>query len=459
MKKNIILRTISLILCSVIFFSCNLISFAQSKTADEPSSDVLDVNASVKAEETVRAIKEVKTELICISKYGNTVNFPENSAEGVLAAAESGADMILVRVMKTADGQIVLLSDSDLSKICVSKDGKAVNKNVTQINYDELKGYFLRNGSGLSQEKMTAYAVPTLRQVIELVDKRAVLLIEDGWEYRNEIYDILSECNALNYTALLTDAKKSEISKWQESKSVSPLIVTKYKGNIVWNSRPYIKKSASVGAIGVLLECKNAYSTTFSRSTVSKNKGSIRAAIDMTDPKLCGNRKDNPVYWDDVTSRGFSMIITNNVEQFIEYRLRVENSRKKLEELLLKASEVDYDLCSTSSANALKSVADEADIAVKTSFCAMELEDLYNSMSYAYNALQEKGANDKGSLTYSGGRVLAAVLVTILLVIMEIAFEALRNKSIALRKNGKKLFFSKSKKKAGKKKRNIIDMK
>lgn len=457
MNKTMLSRVISLMLCAVIMFSCQLISFAENDTTTVPSNDVLDVNASTKVEGTISAIKEVKTELICISKYGNTVSFPANSAEGVLAAAQAGADMVLVRVMKTADGQIVLLSDSDLSNVCVTNDGKPVNKDVTQMNYDELKNYFLRNGSGVSSEKMTAYAVPTLKGVLELVDKRTVLLIEDGWEYRNEIYDILSECNALGYTALLTDAPKSEIVKWQASKASLPLIVTKYKGTVVWNSRSYIRKSASVGAIGVLLENKNAYSTTFSKSTVAKTKGEIRAMIDMTDPKLCGNRQDIPVYWDDVTSRGFSMIITNNIEQFIEYRNRVEQARKNLENLLEKASDVDYELCSVSSANTLKSAVKKADAAVISSVSAMELETLYNSMNNAYNSLQEKSEGDKATATYSSGRILAAVLVTILLVVMELAFEFFRNKSIAMRNNGKKLFFSKSKKKKAKKKKRDIN--
>lgn len=454
MKRNTVIGIFSIIISVVIAFSCALISFAEGEPVNQPTPDAVNVNASTKVEETISAIKEVKTELICISKYGNTANFPENSAEGILAAAESGADMILVKVKRTADNQIVLISDSNLADVCVDKDGNPIKKDVSQIDYNELKTYFLRNGKVVTQETMTAYAVPTLKQVIELLDKRAVLLIEDGWEYRNEIYDILSECNALSYNAILTDAKKSSVSRWLSSKQSAPLIVTKYDGTVVWNSRSYIRKSAALGAIGVLLTNNNAYSTTFSKSTVGKTNGKLRAAIDMTDPELCGNRQDTALYWDDVTSRGFSMVITNNIEQFIEYRLRVEESRKTLENLIVKVSEIDLTLFSSASSSALKTSLEKADFAAKNSVSAMELDNAYINLFSAYNNLKENGEKDKGSTTYTSGRIFAAIIVTVVLVLMELAFEVLRNKSIALRKNGKKLFFSNKKKR---KKNNTIN--
>lgn len=455
MKKNILFYILSLILCIIMLASNILAVFAEDNaSADTRSGNIVDVDQTPKAQETVTAVKDVKTELICISKYGDILRFPANSAEGVLSAAEQGADMVLVRAEKTADGQIVLLSEPNLSNICVDKDGKKVNKNVSQVNYDELKAYFLCNSSGLPSEKKSAYSVPTLQHTLELVDKRTVLLIDNGWEWRNEIYDILSNAGALEYTALITDAGKSEILKWEQSKGQSPLIVTKYSGTVVWNSRAYIRKSVAAQAIGVLLENNNAYSTTFSKSTVAKTKGQIRAAIDMTDPKLCGNRQDTAVYWDDVTGRGFSMIITNNIDSFIDYRLRVEQSRRKLDELLKTAQEVDFTLLSASSSSKLKKASEEAEKVLNSSVSAIEIENEYNRLFAEYGSIREKGSDSSKAATYTKGRITAAVLVTVLLIIAEFAFEYFRNKSIALRKNGKKLFFN-SKRKKKKKSRKI----
>ncbi len=447
-------KTLSRILLSMLFTVIVAFNIIPVFAEDGEAPGASDASPVSKAQETVNALTEVNTELICISKYGDTLHYPANSAEGVLACAEQGADMVLVRAEKTADGQIVLLSASNLSKICVDKDGKPVNKSVSQINYDELKGYFLCNSTGLSSEKMSAYSAPTLQHTLELVDNRTVLLIDNAWNFRNEIYDVLSKCGALGSAALITDAGKSEISKWLESKGQAPLIVTKYSGTIVWNSRAYIRKSAAVGAAGVILENNNAYSTTFSKSTVAKTKGKIRAAVDMTDPKLCGNRQDNAVYWDDVTSRGFSMIITNNIEQFIDYKLRVEQSRRKLDDLLKKVNEIDFALLNASSSSELKKEAERADKILKTSVSALETENEYNALFAVYGSIGEKGnAAEKGA-SYSKGRIAAAVSVTVLLIFAEFVFEFLRNKSIAFRKNGKKLFFN-SKRKKKKKSRKI----
>lgn len=455
--KNGMKSIISLLLCLIIAFSVSIIAFAEADTneSDISTETVPEISTTSKVEETISAVVNNPTELICISKLGDTVNYPENSAEGILAAAESGADMVLVSVRKTEDDVIVLFTDSNLSRMCVDKEGNTVDKEIKNVKFDELQTYFLRNGSGNNHEKMTAYSVPSLKQTLESLNKRVVLLLDGGWEYRNDIYDLLVECNALDYVAFVTDAKKSTVAKWKASKPAAPLVVTEYNGTVIWNSRSYIKKSANINALGVILSCQNAYSTTFSKSTVKKTAGKTRAVIDMTDAKKCGKRLDTAVYWDDVTLRGFSMIITNNIEQFIDYRSRVDTSRKTLENLIVRVNEVDLTLCSTSSANALKQSLEDADKIAKTSVSAMEIDNAYNDLYKSFNNLQNKTDKDKGSSTITGGRIVAAIVVVIAIVFMEIAFEVLRNKSIALRKVGKKLFFSKDKKR--KKKKNTIN--
>lgn len=78
---------------------------------------VIKATAKQKSESIYNEFKKSDGELICVSKYGDTDKFPENSAEAVAAAAEKGADIVYVSVKKTSDGYVVLMTDSNLSRM------------------------------------------------------------------------------------------------------------------------------------------------------------------------------------------------------------------------------------------------------------------------------------------------------------------------------------------------------
>lgn len=403
-------------------------------------SSVFAVNAEEKVTNNdISAILQNDYEkLVCVSKYGDTVNYPENSAEGVAAAADAGADIILVSVKKTADDVIVLMADNNLSRMCVDSNNETMLKNVSEVGLFELQTCHLRNGTGLLHEKITAYTVPTLRQTIEQLNGRAMLLIDGGWQFRDDIYNLLVEMNVLNSSVIIADGSKKEVSQWLTNKTSMPLVFSKYTGNVVWNSGAYIKKTSQAGTVGVILGDNNAYSTSFSASTVAKLNGKGRAVVDMTSPDLCGGRQDNSIGWDDMTSRGFSVIITNNIVQLKEYSARVDISRKRLSALIERAAGVDMTLCSTNSANNLKTAISSAKSVAAESVSAMQLESSYCILQSALGQLTDRTSDDNAGKTITKGRITAAVCVVAGLIIMEICFEHYRNKRIAVRKQGKK---------------------
>lgn len=420
-------RLLSIVLCAVVLFSGMTVSVcAKEQTLSS-------------AETTVDVMKNDFTKLIGIAKYGDTVSFPENSAEGILSAAEKGADMVLVSVKKTADGIIVLLSDDNLSRTVADADGNSVDKNISDVGLSELEGYYLKNGKGGVSESVTSYKIQTLSQVLEKTADKTVIVIENAYEYKDEIYEILVNENRLNSCILCLQADKGDISSWLSEKTAMPLVFAKFKGTVVWKSRSFIKKTAKAGAVGVVLCSSNAYSMTFNKNTVAKTDNKMRAVIDMTDPDLCGKRTDTPLYWDDVTSRGFSVIITENPEQFYEYSQRTEKARERLADAIDSASKTDLTLCSTNSANALKEKLIESKRVYSQSVCANEIENEYYELSKTVNSLTDVSADNSAS-TVTKGRIIAAVSVVIGLIIMETAFEIFRNKSIKLRKIGKKLY-------------------
>ena len=94
---------------------------------------------------------------------------PENSLAAFNAAMLRGYGIEL-DVRLTADGQVVVFHDANTMRMC------GVDKNVRDATLDELRNLRLKG---------TAYTVPTLNEVLALVDGRTPLLIEikgDGAE-------------------------------------------------------------------------------------------------------------------------------------------------------------------------------------------------------------------------------------------------------------------------------------
>ncbi|MGN0572123.1 MAG: glycerophosphodiester phosphodiesterase family protein [Candidatus Fimenecus sp.] len=390
-------------------------------------------DASVSAAYT--ALKNPAGDLIAVSKYGDTEKFPEQSVEGLLAASEAGADMVYVTVRKTADGYIVLMADENLSRMCVDALGNVVDKNIADVGYHELSEYHLRNSTGSLHEKITAYTVPTLVDAAKALSGKALLLVEGGWAFRDEIYDALSAENLLNSVVLLADGDKKEVKNWISEKPTMPLVLSSYHGNVVFSAKSVASKTLSGGAVGTLLSSFNPYGVVYGNSVLKEFTGKGRAAIDMTDPALCGKREDNAIGWNDVTARGYSIIITNNITELCEYRARVSLQKERLSAALEAAQNVDVTLCSTQSANALKDAIAAGKEALVSPASENSLMQANYSLRTAVEGLTNQTAEgEKNGTSVTPGKVIAVILVVAALILLEVILETARRKKNQKRK-------------------------
>lgn len=395
----------------------------------------------VSAEEAVpvspayTALKNPTGDLIAVSKFGDTQNYPEQSVEGLLAAAEAGADMVYVRVRKTSDGYTVLMADENLSRMCVDSLGNVVDKNVSEIGYHELSTYHLRNSTGSLHEKITDCTVPTLLEAVKALSGKALLLVEGGWAFRDEIYDDLSAENLLNSVVLLADGDKKEVKNWISEKPTMPLVLSAYHGNVVFSAKSVASKTLSGGAVGTLLSSSNPYGVVYGNSVLKEFTGKGRAAIDMTDPALCGKREDNAIGWNDVTARGYSIIITNNITELCEYRARVATQKERLTAALEAAQRVDVTLCSTQSANALKDAISDGKAALAAPVSENSLMQANYNLHTALEGLTNQTAeNEKSGVSVTPGKIVAVVLVVAALILLEVVLETARRKKVQKRK-------------------------
>lgn len=380
------------------------------------------------------ALKNPAGELIAVSKYGDTEHFPEQSLEGLLAASEAGADMVYVTVRKTADGYMVLMADENLSRMCVDTLGNVVDKAVADVGYHELSEYHLRNSTGSLHEKITAYTVPTLIDAAKALSGKSLLLVAGGWAFRDEIYDALSAENLLNSAVLLADGDKKEVKNWISEKPTMPLVLSAYHGNVVFNAKSVASKTLSGGAVGTLLSSSNPYGVVYGNAVLKEFTGKGRAAIDMTDPSLCGKREDNAIGWNDVTARGYSIIITDNITELCEYRARVIQQKERLSAALEAAQAVDVTLCSTQSANALKDAIAAGKAALASPASENSLMQANYSLRTAVEGLTNQTADGEKGATVTPGKVIAVILVVAALILLEIVLETARRKKNKKRK-------------------------
>ncbi len=104
---------------------------------------------------------------------GDSVHAPENSLEAFEKAIENGADVIELDVRETKDGEIVVMHDENVKRVC------GVDKKIGKMTYEEIQELNLATKyKGKNKDEYDFVRVPTLREAIELVGDRAEMNIE-----------------------------------------------------------------------------------------------------------------------------------------------------------------------------------------------------------------------------------------------------------------------------------------
>ena len=142
--------------------------------------------------------KRASTKDLTITAHrGGALLGAENSLECIRKGLDAGASSIEIDVHITADGHIVVCHDPTVDR--TTNSSGAINR-MTIEQIKELR--LLENGAVTDQQ------IPTLEQVLEIIDGRAELLLEikrtngnnKGIEQR--VLEILRQHGALKYTAI-----------------------------------------------------------------------------------------------------------------------------------------------------------------------------------------------------------------------------------------------------------------
>lgn len=119
----------------------------------------------------------LEDDVIVIAHRGAAGSAPENTLASVALAVEQGADIVEIDVQETADGEIVVIHDSDLMRV----GGAAVK--IWEATYDELMQVDVGSWYG---PEFSGQRVPTLEQVLEICRGRSRVDIELKYYGHNE---------------------------------------------------------------------------------------------------------------------------------------------------------------------------------------------------------------------------------------------------------------------------------
>lgn len=372
--------------------------------------------SALNAKDSMDSYKNENGKVLCVSDRGDCVNYPENTAEGIIAAAKQGADIVMCDVSVTSDSVPVLMNNDSFQKMTDSD-----KPSVSSVTFAEISQLKLRQAHGGSNRELTDYTVQALEDALKRT-KSTVLMLNVDFNDIEAVYKTVQQSDRIASVIFFVGHEKTDnIAEWLASKNQKPEVMTYFKGNVVFSACSYVTKSQEAGVSGICLATKNPYGVVFGETVMGKFKSGTRAMAMSSRPELCGKiRRDSAVWWDDLISRGYNMILTNEPANLSEYIKNTSTERAKLQteyDLLgssftlpdlkaasyrdyKKAYEKAYSNAQSALANQAASLSD-----IQTAYAQLKLA--HSDIVDNYDAL----ANGTAGVTITVPRIITAVLV------------------------------------------------
>lgn len=362
---------------------------------------------AVSAETKTKSFYNGGKNIICIAHRGDWQSFPENSAEAINAALE--CDAISVDIKLTSDSKPVLMADTTVDRMCVNADGSSASGEISSFTLAKLKEFFLRRGNGGNQNPKTDCKIAELNEIYTIINGQTALILNLSKDDVKSVYDYVKSLNKLDETIFRIDAKQKEIVEL--TKSFDGIrTVGNYQGNVIFLATSAAENSFENGINTVELGSKNAYGVIYGSYVMKRFSGTRRAMISMVNG-MCGSRTDSESGWDDLISRGYSVIETNFPSELNAYIKKTEAAAIELQNTVDLYGGTELSPYTTDSEDDFTTALETAKTLLENPSSFSELTDARTALRTAYNSLTE---GEKKIVTlkfeFSFGKLLAALL-------------------------------------------------
>jgi hypothetical protein len=366
--------------------------------------------------------------IVGVSNRGLRREYSENSLAGIVAAGKTGIGWVLTDVRKTVDGTFILFADETTERMLDCPEILT----VAETTLAELQSYPLKEYSGGAGAKGSEETIPTLEQALAAAKNEGFsLLLKTDVTLLPELCDYLAGKDAAGDTALLVNAKAGEIADALAGRENLPPVIGVKRGNVIFAVWSYLKQAKEGNMAGVQLQTTNRYGVNFHQTVLGRFRGNLRAAADPTDPRLCGAREDSEKWWDDLISRGYSVIVTDEAALFADYLARNDAARERLG-ALCKRYETEWKLPAFASprfndykkaytdakAEADRILSDAAVSNREINDCAAALQKAVDDINANYGALEEGSAGSTVTLP----RILICIAAAAVVVAVQVYF-------------------------------------
>ncbi len=348
-----------------------------------------------------------KKNIICIAHRGDWHSFPENSAEAINAAAEY--DAVSVDIRLTADGKPVLMADEKVDRMSVDGEGKSVSGKVSSFTLAQLKELYLRESNGGTDKKKTTCRIPELKEIYETAAGRTAVMLNVQENDFKTVYDYVKALGKLDETVFRINAKPQKIIEL--TKDLDGVNVTgNYQGNIIFLATSAVKKYFAANIYTIEMGSTNGNGVLYDNFLMKRFVGSKRAMVSMVNGR-CGKRADNETGWDDLISRGYSVIETDFPAELTEYIRKTETAATDLEKNIDIYANTDLSPYTSETEKAFSSALSAAKKTLDGRSSFSELTDARSALQSAHDSLKV-GAKKNVALKFrfTPGRIIAIVL-------------------------------------------------
>lgn len=348
-----------------------------------------------------------KKNIICIAHRGDWHSFPENSAEAINAAAEY--DAVSVDIRLTADGKPVLMADEKVDRMSVDGEGKSVSGKVSSFTLAQLKELYLRESNGGTDKKKTTCRIPELKEIYETAAGRTAVMLNVQENDFKTVYDYVKALGKLDETVFRINAKPQKIIEL--TKDLDGVNVTgNYQGNIIFLATSAVKKYFAANIYTIEMGSTNGNGVLYDNFLMKRFVGSKRAMVSMVNGR-CGKRADNETGWDDLISRGYSVIETDFPAELTEYVRKTETAATDLEKNIDIYANTDLSPYTSETEKAFSSALSAAKKTLDGRSSFSELTDARSALQSAHDSLKV-GAKKNVALKFrfTPGRIIAVVL-------------------------------------------------
>lgn len=400
-------------------------------------------------EEEERTVDEIITSynnnngrVLCAARAGYPRLYPEDSLTGLRYCVDNGADIISVTVQETKDKGLVLLEDATIDRMLVDRStGESAKGKVKNYTLEEIQNnFYLRDGHGGENRKVTKETVPGLHDALELTRNSVMLYITNGFQYAETINDVAKGLNACD-VVILGGAESADDIKIFVDHTGTPIchITSNFiDGTTEGAPRNFIKDTLDAGADAVNLSSGNDYSAIFKSSTMKRFTESGRAMISATTFATSGEHVDRIEGWQELIEDGYSIIETDYPKELSTYIKDIESYRSELTSLITQAQTLDTDKYSKDTAKTLtKALSTAEEASSKGAISLRQIDETRYDLQESIDALEIGEEVDQAHMPIWQIVLIAVIILLAVAGIIVIALRLFNKHKGDLRKQKK----------------------